>query len=128
MIGEQSILKQELVIQDPTTDTGATGTVDNLRTYAYQERYAEYRYKPSKITGLFRSNATSSLEAWHLSEELAATEPTFNAAFIVSNAGEGIDRAIKVSSEPHFILDAYFQYKMARPMPLFGVPGLIDHF
>lgn len=130
MIGEQSILCKELVTVDPATDTGATGTKDNERTWAYQERYAEYRYKSSKITGVFRSNATTSLESWHLSEVHtdAVTTTPLAAAFITSNAGEGIDRAIKVASEPHFIMDCHFDYKMARPMPLFGVPGLIDHF
>ena len=72
MIGEQTIPSIELYCQDPTTDTGSTGTPDNEKIFGYQERYAEYRYKPSQITGDFRPNATASLESWHLSQEFTA--------------------------------------------------------
>lgn len=118
-IGEQSVLNKEIYTQGsvaPTTDAG---------TFGYQERYAEYRYKPSQITGLFRSNATASLDAWHLSEDFSAL-PVLNASFIVSNPP--VDRVIAVPAEPHFLFDAWFKMRVARPMPVFGVPGLIDHF
>ena len=63
-IGEQSILTKELYCQDPATDTGSTGTPDNERVFGYQERWAEYRYKPSLITGKLRSNDAATLDAW----------------------------------------------------------------
>jgi hypothetical protein len=116
-IGEQSVLDQEIYWV-----TGADSTV-----FGYQERYAEYRYKPSRLTGLFNVDAASSLKAWHLGEEFTSA-PSLDTSFIQSNTGTPLDRAIAVPSEPHFIFDAYFEMKCARPMPLFGVPGNLDHF
>ena len=77
------------------------------------------------ITGLFRSNCTSSFEAWHLSEEFTAL-PGFNQTFIEQNTP--MDRAIKVTSEPHLILDAYFNVQAARPMHLYSIPGFGNRF
>ena len=119
MIGEQAVLNKEIYAQ---------GTVDaaaDAAAWGYQERFAEYRYKPSQITGLMRSNATSSLDTWHLAQDFSAP-PALVAAFIVDSPP--IDRVIAVPSEPHFIFDSYFKLRTARPMPLYGVPGLIDHF
>ena len=124
-IGDDSILTKELYCQDPTTDTGATGTPDNERVFAYQERYAELKYKPSQITGLFRPNATSSLEAYHLSEEFTST-PEFDQTFIEQNTP--VDRAIAVPAEPHLILDCYFNLQCARPMHLYSIPGMGNRF
>jgi len=93
--------------------------------FGYQERYAEYRYKASLITGSFRSSAPGSLDVWHLSQQFGAP-PTLDDAFIREDPP--IDRVIAVPSEPHFLFDAYFSYQCARPLPVFGVPGLIDHF
>lgn len=124
-IGEQATLVKELYMQDPATDTGSTGTADNERTFNYQERYAEYKYKPSQITGVMRPNATTSLESWHLSEEFGSL-PTFNQTFIEQNTP--IDRCVAVTTEPDFTVDCYFDLQCARPMPLYSVPGLIDHF
>lgn len=116
-IGEQAVLRKELVCSgDAVTDE---------EVFGYQERYAEYRYKPTRITGLFRSSHPQSLDAWHLSQELTAPA-TLNAAFIVDDPP--IDRVIAVDTEPHFLFDAYFKLRCARPMPLYGVPGMIDHF
>ena len=80
-IGEQSVLMKELYCQDPATDTGATGTPDNERVFGYQERWAEYRYKQSLITGKMRSNDATSLDAWHLSQEFSSL-PGLNQTFI----------------------------------------------
>ncbi len=116
-IGEQAVLSREIY---------ADGVeVNDQLVFGYQERYAEYRYKASKISGLFRSTAASTLDVWHLSQEFSA-RPLLNAAFIVEDPP--IDRVIAVPTEPHFIFDSYFSFKTARPMPVFGVPGLIDHF
>lgn len=117
-IGEQQIDNGEIYWQGTAADTDPFG---------YQERYAEYRYKPSKLTGLMRPGVTGTLEAWHLSEEFT-TLPTLGDTFIQSNTGAPLDRAIAINTEPHFIADFHFQMKCARPMPLFGVPGNLDHF
>ncbi len=114
-IGEQAVLNKELW----------WGSGNDNGVFGYQERFAEYRYKPSMITGLFRSDVAGTLDAWHLSQDFAAL-PTLDASFIIDNPP--IDRVIAVPSEPHFIFDAYFSLRCARPMPLFGVPGMIDHF
>ena len=119
-IGEQAVLNKEIYAQGD----GATND-DNV--FGYQERYAEYRYKPSRVTGLFNSNATGTLDTWHLSENFGSL-PTLGDTFIESNTGTPLDRCIAVSSEPHLIFDSYFNLQCARPMPLYGVPGNLDHF
>ncbi|WNK12511.1 MAG: major capsid protein [Microvirus sp.] len=115
-IGEQAILNKEIYTQ---------GTSADDEVFAYQERFAEYRYKPSMITGLMRSNATQSLDTWHLAQDFASL-PALNAAFIEERPP--IDRVIAVPSEPQWIMDSYAKLRCARPMPTYGVPGLIDHF
>jgi len=103
--------------------TGVPAT-DNA-VFGYQERHAEYRYKPSVITGQFRSNHATSLDIWHLAQDFGAA-PALNASFIVEDPP--IDRVIAVPAEPHFLFDSFIQLKCARPMPVYSVPGLIDHF
>lgn len=115
-LGEQAVLNKEIYAQ---------GTVADDDVFGYQERYAEYRYKPSRITGLFRSTASTSLDAWHLAQEFN-TKPVLNEEFIVENAPW--DRVIAVPDEPVFIFDSFFDFKCTRPMPVYSVPGLIDHF
>ena len=115
-IGEQEILRQEIYF------SSGTGNSD---VFGYQERYAEYRYKPSQITGKFRSTDPQSLDVWHLSQEFTSA-PTLGAAFIQDTPP--IDRVIAVQDEPHFLFDGYFKLRCARPMPLYGVPGNIDRF
>lgn len=115
-LGEQSVLSKEIFVDGSASDEDVFG---------YQERYAEYRYKPSQITGEFRSSAPASLDVWHLSQDFG-TRPVLDDNFITDKPP--IDRIIAVDTEPHFLLDAYFNLRCARPMPLYGVPGLIDHF
>lgn len=114
-LGEQEVLNQEIYTQGTTADEGIFG---------YQERWAEYRYAASKITGKFRSEAAGSLDIWHLSQDFANL-PTLSSTFIEDNPP--IDRVVAVQSEPHFILDTHIQCRTARPMPTYSVPGLIDH-
>jgi len=116
-LGEQSVLNQELC---------AIGTANDTLVFGYQERYAEYRYKPSLITGPFRSQATGSLDSWHLAQDFGGTPPTLNSAFIVEAAP--MSRIEAVSTGYDFIFDSQFSYHCARPMPVYSVPGLIDHF
>lgn len=115
-LGEQVVFNREIF---------ATGGANDSQPFGYQERFAEYRYKPSKITGLFRSTQATTLDVWHLSQEFSAL-PTLGPTFIQEDPP--VDRVIAVSTEPHFIIDMYCRLTAARPMPLFGVPGLIDHF
>ena len=115
-IGEQSVYNQEIMAQGTAADTTVWG---------YQERFAEYRYKPSIVTGQFRSNFVTTLDSWHLSQNFA-TLPALNATFIVDNPP--IDRVVAVPTQPDLLLDAYFNLHCARPMPVYGVPGMIDHF
>ena len=116
-LGEQAIELREIYAQGSEADTTVFG---------YQERYAEYRYKPSQITGKFRSSVVSgSLDKWHLSQ-FFKNAPTLNEEFIVE--APPIDRIVAVPSEPEFLLDVGFRYTTVRPMPMFGTPGLVDHF
>lgn len=115
-LGEQAVLNKEIY---------ADGTAADNDVFGYQERYAEYRYFPSIITGRFRSNATGSLDFWHLSQNFA-NRPALNASFIKDDPP--ISRIVAVPTEPNFLLDVFFDEKCVRPMPVYGVPGLIDHF
>ena len=115
-LGEQAILNKEIYLQGTSADEDPFG---------YQERYAEYRYKPSEVTGIFRSQAAQTLDSWHLAQEFGAL-PVLNDEFIVEDPP--IDRVIAVPSEPHFICDMKFNLNCVRPMPVYSVPGLIDHF
>ncbi len=116
-IGEQTVLNKEIFL------TGQEETDEGV--FGYQERYAEYRYKPSVITGEFRSTFAQSLDIWHVAQDFENL-PVLNSEFIEDDPP--IDRIIAVQTEPHFLFDAYFSLQTARPMPTFGVPGLIDHF
>ena len=116
-IGEQAVLRQEIY----ATGVPANDTV----VFGYQERFAEYRYKPSNITGMFRSTFAQTLDSWHLAQNFSSA-PVLNSAFIQEDPP--VDRVIAVPSQPHFMFDSHFDLKSARPMPVYGVPGLIDHF
>lgn len=121
MIGEQAVLNQEIYTVDPA----GAGAAQNAAAFGYQERWAEYRYKPSLITGQFRSTYATPLDGWHLAQKFTAL-PTLNSIFIQDNPP--VSRVIAVPSYPQFLFDAYFQLRCARPMPMYSVPGLIDHF
>lgn len=115
-IGEQAVLNKEIYSDGSSIDD---------EVFGYQERWAEYRYFPSIITGQFRSSNAQPLDYWHLSQEFA-TRPVLNSEFKQENVP--IDRIIAVPAEPHFIFDSHISLKCARPMPVYSVPGLIDHF
>jgi len=115
-LGEQAVLNKEIFAQGTSVDDDVFG---------YQERWAEYRYYPGQITGKFRSTYAQSLDYWHLAEEFTSL-PTLSSAFL--NENPPIDRVIAIPDEPHFLLDAYIDMKCVRPMPVYSVPGLIDHF
>ncbi len=115
-LGEQAVLNKEIYAQ---------GTADDDNVFGYQERYAEYRYAPSQVTGKFRSTYAQSLDSWHLAQKFDNL-PKLSPEFIVDNPP--IDRVVAVPSEPQFLLDCWFNLNCVRPMPVYGVPGLMDHF
>lgn len=117
-IGEQAVLNKEIYA------TGSGNPTQDAAVFGYQERYAEYRYKPSLITGLFRSSAAGTLEIWHLSQKFTSL-PALNSTFIQDTPP--IDRVIAVAGQ-HFLMDVYFNFVSARPMPTYGVPGNMDRF
>lgn len=115
-LGEQTIQNIEIYCQ---------GNDDDKKVFGYQERYAEYRYKPSLITGQFRSTYKQPLDIWHLSQKFG-TLPTLSDEFIQDHPP--ISRVVAVPSYPHFLLDVKFNLKCIRPMPMFGIPGMMGHF
>lgn len=115
-LGEQAILNKEIYAQ---------GNEKDEEVFGYQERYAEYRYRPSQITGKLRSTDPQSLDVWHLAQRFDSL-PALNQEFIEENPP--MKRVLAVQDEPEFILDAFFDLKCVRPMPVYSVPGLIDHF
>lgn len=118
-LGEQTVLNKEIYA------VGSANAAQDAGTFGFQERYAEYRYKPSRITGQFRSNFAQTLDVWHLAQQFSSL-PILNSTFIQDDPP--IDRIIAVPSEPHFLWDSFFHLKHTRPMPMYSVPGLIDHF
>lgn len=115
-LGEQAILNKEIYAQ---------GNEEDDKAFGYQERYAEYRYFPSMITGKFRSTDPQPLDSWHLAQKFDNL-PKLSSEFIEDKPP--IDRIIAVTDEPEFLLDCFFDMKCIRPMPVYSVPGLVDHF
>ena len=111
-IGEQAVKNKEIYAQ---------GTAADETTFGYQERYAEYRYKPSSITGKFRSNATGTLESWHYAQEYASLPLLGDSWIQVTDTN--VQRTLAVASEPQFIFDSLFKLRCTRPMPVNSVPG-----
>lgn len=118
-LGEQEVLAKEICF------TGVPGEEDDDKVFGYQERYAEYRYHPSRISSKMRSTHSTPLDIWHLSQEFTAPVE-LTQAFIEEDPP--FDRVIAVPSEPHIKFDSYFDLQCTRPMPVYSVPGLIDHF
>lgn len=114
-LGEQAVLNREIWYAD--------GGTNSQLVFGYQERWAEYRYGRNMLTNLFRSDAASSLHAWHLAEDFDS-QPALNASFIQANGGVPLDRAIAVPTQPHCLFDSFIQVKHARCMPVYSVPGL----
>lgn len=117
-LGEQAVLNRE-IYAGHATDDGVFG---------YQERWSEYRYHPSQITGLFRSTTPQTLDAWHLAQRFTAL-PTLNSTFVQDTPP--LDRTLAVGAAAggqQFIFDSFFDVRAARAMPMYSVPGLVDHF
>ena len=117
-IGEQSVLNKEIYCQ---------GTEKDNEVFGYQEAWADYRYKPSICTGEMRSTYAQSLDVWHLGDDYS-TLPTLSASWIMEDKSV-IDRVLAVTSEKanQLFADIYIKNTTTRPMPLYSIPGLIDH-
>lgn len=119
MLGEQAILNKEIYCDGSTNDSSVFG---------YQERWAEYRYNPSQITGLFKSTSAGTIDPWHYAQKFASL-PTLNSTFIQDTPPLARNLAVGAAANgQQLLLDAFFDIRAARPLPLYSVPGLIDHF
>lgn len=116
-LGEQAIQNRELYVSGDEQ-------IDNA-TFGFAERWSEMKFKHTRLCGDFRSNSPASLDVWHLAQDFEET-PTLSQPFIRDEPP--IDRVIAVPAEPHFLADVWFNYKHTRPMPIYSVPGLVDHF
>ena len=117
-IGEQPILNKEIYAQ---------GTAQDNEVFGYQEAWADYRYKPSRVAGEMRSKAPTSLDVWHLADEYTQL-PKLSDAWIREDK-TNVDRVLAVTStvSNQMFADLYIQCKATRPMPVYSIPGLIDH-
>lgn len=115
-LGEQAILKKEIYLTGKDTDEQAFG---------YQEAWAEYRMKPNRISGKFRSNATGTLDSWHYGDNYKEA-PSLSQAWMKEGDSE-IQRTLAVDNEPQFIVDTVIDNTSVRPMPMYSIPGLVDH-
>ena len=123
-LGEQAIHNYEIYAQGSNVKD-ADGNVLDTQVFGYQERYAEYRYAPNRISGKFRSTSPTSLDVWHYAQDFE-NMPTLSSEFI--ECGTPVKRNLAAQEEPAFFCDFYFGLTCSRPMPMFGTPGYIDHF
>ncbi|AXH73022.1 MAG: major capsid protein [Microviridae sp.] len=119
-LGEQTILNRELYCK-------GDGVADDAAVFGYQERWAEYRYFPSMITSQFRSTAAGTLDGWHLAQKFTSL-PTLNTTFIQDTPPVSRVLAVTLTTPSQFYFDSFIDIKAARPLPMYSVPGLIDHF
>jgi hypothetical protein len=117
-IGEQPVLNREIYAQ---------GTAVDEEVFGYQEAWADYRYKPSIVTGEMRSNHNKSLDSWHFADDYDAL-PHLSSDWINEDKAP-IDRALAVQSSVanQIFADFFIQNETTRPMPVYSIPGLIDH-
>lgn len=123
-ISEQAVLNREIFTQGSGVKDD-NGDVIDEKVFGYQEAWAHYRYFPNQITGKLRSDDPQSLDAWHLAQDFAEL-PTLSEKFITEDIP--LKRALAVQDEPEFKLDVQMSVRWVRPMPLYSVPGLVDHF
>ena len=120
-LGEQAIRNEEIYVNGDANDTA---------TFGYQERWAEYRHRPSRISGLFRSTAAGNIDEWHLSEQFG-TRPALNSAFIQDAAYLRLERAIAAgpsANNMQILFDSVFKIKSTRPLPMYSIPGMMGRF
>lgn len=117
-IGEQAVLNKEIFAQ---------GTAKDNEVFGYQEAWSDYRYKPNRVTGEMRSAYEQSLDVWHLADDYASL-PSLSDSWIREDKNT-VDRvlAVKSSVSDQLFADIYVSNRATRPMPMYSVPGLIDH-
>lgn len=117
-IGEQAVLNKEIYAQ---------GSDKDEEVFGYQEAWADYRYKPNRVTGEMRSQYPQSLDVWHLADDYDSL-PSLSDSWIREDSGT-IDRVLAVSDKNsnQLFADIYVQNRCTRPMPMYSIPGLIDH-
>lgn len=118
MLGEQAVLNKEIYVR---------GDANDSLVFGYQERWAEYRYSPSEVTGLFRGTAAGTIDNWHLAQKFGSL-PTLNDTFIQDTPP--LDRVLAVGAGANgkqLLFDSFFDCRVTRPLPMYSVPGLIDH-
>lgn len=118
-LGEQAILNKEIYVR---------GDANDALVFGYQERWSELKYMPSEVTGLFRSTSAGTIDPWHLAQKFTAL-PTLNTTFIQDTPP--VERVVAVGAAANgkqFIMDCFFDITAVRPLPVFSVPGMIDHF
>lgn len=116
-IGEQPVWLDQIYFDDDTVDT----------VWGYNEAWNEYRFKPNRTAGEMRSTATTPLDSWHLGDYYSSV-PTMSDSWLREDKSN-LDRCLAVTSEvaDQFVCDFYIDAKVARPMPMYSIPGLIDH-
>lgn len=115
-LGEQAVLKKELY---------ATAEASDEEAFGYQEAWSEYRMKPNRVCGLFRSNANGTLDSWHYADNYTKV-PVLSQEWMKEGKAE-IQRTLAIQDEPQFIMDILVKNTTVRPMPLYSIPGLVDH-
>ena len=126
-LGEQAIKNKEIYLQSDSV-LGETGEPENNEVFGYQEAWAEYRYRPSMVTGEMRSAYAQSLDAWHLADDYSSL-PALSDAWLREDK-TNVDRVLAVTSSVsnQLFCDIFVNEKVTRPMPLYSIPGLIDHY
>ena len=125
-IGEQAVKNKEIFAQGPATKDSAGNVIDD-QVFGYQEAWADYRYKPSRVTGEMRSQYAQSLDVWHLADDYSAL-PMLSDSWIREDKAN-VDRVLAVTSavSNQLFADIYIKNRTTRPMPMYSIPGLIDH-
>lgn len=125
-LGEQAVKNKEIYAQSDAV-IGSTGKPVNEEVFGYNEAWADYRYKPSHVTGEMRSQYAQSLDVWHLADDYGSL-PSLSSSWIMEDS-TNVDRVLAVTSEVSNQLfgDIYIKNRTTRPMPVYSIPGLIDH-
>lgn len=125
-IGEQAVKNKEIFAQGPAKVDSAGAVIDD-QVFGYQEAWADYRYKPSRVTGEMRSQYAQSLDVWHLADDYSAL-PMLSDSWIREDK-TNVDRVLAVTSSVsnQLFADIYIKNRTTRPMPMYSIPGLIDH-
>ena len=124
-LGEMPILNKEIYAQGSSVTDPNTGDIVDEEVFGYQEAWAEYRYKPNRISGKLRSQASGSLDVWTYADKY--TQLPMLSSDWIDETKDNLQRSLAVQTEPQFVADFYFKSTWTRVMPVYSVPGLLDH-